>query len=172
MKNTQAFTLIELLVVVLIIGILTAVALPQYQISVVKSRYASLKNLTQHIAQAEEIYYLKNNTYTTDFSELDIDMPAGRKQNSTNSEYKYDWGGCILEIANSAQQVVCISSLANMRYQQRLAYSPYAPNARICRADSTNLSSIQAKICIQETKRTTPNWGGENASYFGWTYRE
>ncbi|MBR2081403.1 MAG: prepilin-type N-terminal cleavage/methylation domain-containing protein [Elusimicrobiaceae bacterium] len=75
-QHKQAFTLIELLVVVLIIGILAAVALPQYQRAVRKSRAGQILSLVRSLALAQELYYLANNKYADTFEELDVQIPG------------------------------------------------------------------------------------------------
>lgn len=64
-KSKQAFTLIELLVVVLIIGVLAAIALPQYQISVEKARAAEAITNIATIKKQLELYILENGLPTT-----------------------------------------------------------------------------------------------------------
>ena len=104
--NNKAFTLIEVLVVVLIIGILTSVALPQYQKSVLKSRFSHALTIAATIRDAEHVYHDTFNTYTTDLDELDITpLPGCQKQGTpTNRQtaiYICDGGWEILISANS-----------------------------------------------------------------------
>ena len=75
-ETTRGFTLIELLVVVLIIGILAAVAVPQYKLAVYKSRLAAVIPTVKAMKQAAEAYYLANGEYHPDIIRYDVDFPT------------------------------------------------------------------------------------------------
>ena len=93
MKNEMSgrlggFTLIELLVVVLIIGILAAVALPQYQVAVAKSRLSALIPIVDGYKKSLELYYLANGSYPPDSGDdIGWAMEAPSNCSSVSSTY-------------------------------------------------------------------------------------
>ncbi len=74
-RNLNGFTLIELLVVVLIIGILAAIALPQYEKAVEKSRAGQVLSLLRSVGDANQRYYMANGKYAEKFDDLDVTVP-------------------------------------------------------------------------------------------------
>ena len=81
MKNANisrlgGFTLIELLVVVLIIGILAAMAMPQYFKAVERSRMAEAVTLMDSVAKSQRRKFMQTNHYVENFEGLDV-SPKG-----------------------------------------------------------------------------------------------
>ena len=77
------FTLIELLVVVLIIGILSAVALPQYTSAVMKARMTEGIEVGRAMITAQRVYALAEGNYTDDLDSLDLQFNLAENKNFT-----------------------------------------------------------------------------------------
>ena len=154
--HLSAFTLIELLVVVLIIGILVAVAVPQYKKAVTKARYANLKPLVKAIADAQEVYYLENGQYTTTLAELSSEFPATDTVNfatTAKNELGYDWGWCGTSKNSSAiANVYCKDAQGQIGYGIYLLHSANYANSQYCIDYTGDASSVPSQICKQEAQ--------------------
>ena len=77
-KNNKGFTLIELMIVVAIIGILAAIAIPNFVNYQCKAKQSEAKQLLKTYATGLEAYMAEYDTYTQDLSKLDVEVPTKR----------------------------------------------------------------------------------------------
>lgn len=72
MKNHSGFTLIELLVVIIIIGILSAIALPSFLNQASKARASEAKVNLSAILRSQQSYYLENQSFAASLDDLKL----------------------------------------------------------------------------------------------------
>ncbi|MBP5429935.1 MAG: prepilin-type N-terminal cleavage/methylation domain-containing protein [Elusimicrobiaceae bacterium] len=81
--NKLGFTLTELLTVVLIIGVLAAVAMPQYMRSVERARATEAMSSIKSINDAIYTYYVEKESCPTFFSQLVASLPASNTRTAS-----------------------------------------------------------------------------------------
>ncbi len=75
-NRVTGFTLIELMIVVVIVGILAAVAVPQYGDYILKGRRAAAQGFLMQVAQRQQQYFLDNRTYALSLADLSVPMSS------------------------------------------------------------------------------------------------
>ena len=137
--RVPAFTLIELLVVVLIIGILAAVALPQYQKAILKSKTTHGRLKLQAMTQAQKVFWMENGKFSRDKDALGIG----------------NIGSC-----NDSQNVLvfCVISVATNILFEWHGYDSSGRYSYKCLALAND--SLANKICQQYQLE----WGGTGSS--------
>ncbi|MBW4634891.1 MAG: type IV pilin-like G/H family protein [Iphinoe sp. HA4291-MV1] len=128
-KQDEGFTLIELLVVIIIIGILSAIALPSFLNQANKAKQSEAKQYISAMNRAQQAYYLENSAFAgqNEFEKLGI----GIKTATENYNY---------EIKKNANQAV------NNGISRKEALKSYA-GVVILKQDGTSEATTQAILC-------------------------
>ena len=144
--NTKGFTLIELLVVVLIIGVLAAVALPQYTTAIEKSRATEALTLSGSLRYAAERYFLQKDAWPVgnNLSKLDIELPTN---NSCTTDGKFGGKNFCLKASSANARSFTIEAVRRQQPTYTIETSTTDGGKTWVRKCKYNAANESAKFC-------------------------
>lgn len=168
-KMCKGFTLIEILVVVLIIGILAAVALPQYQTAVDKARFSNMMILVKAVKNEQESYYLVNGKYAKNWNELGTEiLPKGFELNGESGfeHVNADYGDYKISLGDGKTYVYGYMFNPKISY---LLYLDVTKGKIECWTYGSVEKRVRAnKVCKSLSKNSTSE---DNGTYEKWTIK-
>ncbi|MDZ8056368.1 MAG: type IV pilin-like G/H family protein [Aulosira sp. ZfuVER01] len=151
-QENEGFTLIELLVVIIIIGILSAIALPSFLNQANKAKQSEAKTYVGSMNRAQQAYYLEQNQFAAqaDFGKLGL----GIATQTTNYKYSISGGGSTnaSQVTNQAATVLANAPLKS-----------YIGNVGVTTQASTSEATTVATLCEATAARV--NSGSDVVAY-------
>ncbi|MEM6450167.1 MAG: type IV pilin-like G/H family protein [Cyanobacteria bacterium P01_D01_bin.105] len=132
-KANGGFTLIELLVVIIIIGILSAIALPSFLNQANKAKQSEAKTYVGSMNRAQQAYYLENSGFADTVGELGL----GLTSTTANYVYGITSGATISSITNTADPTTAAAA----------ALKSYAGGVGLATVSGTTDKTTIAKLC-------------------------
>jgi len=168
--NSMGFTLIELLVVVLIIGILAAVALPQYKLAMEKSRFATYRTLAEGLVASARTYHMASGEWPSQLDQLDVELLAGMTMTShtyASCGYTEKMYCCVIPPREnfSTGSIICGDKPYTMAYEHMLAGSSGTETiAHRCLSKEQKICKSFGGNRMGNTSSMTPD--GVDSGYF------
>ena len=140
-KGNGGFTLIELLVVIIIIGILSAIALPSFLNQANKAKQSEAKTYIGSMNRAQQAYYLENSRFINEIPALGLGVA------SSTANYSYSITGGATATDSSATNKATATSASLKGYSGGVALTDVVGST-----DKTT----SAVLCEASTAGTTP----------------
>ena len=156
--NKQGFTLVEVLTTVLIIGILTSIALPQYMRSVERARATEAMSSIKALNDSVYVYYSEKGTCPTKFSQLAVVItPDPSASNSSLASDKVDTKFFLFRLKPKNVPYVpgteCRGVMAARRNGGNYKYGIYNPYELVAGKASSLACSVTAEATTEDEKR-------------------